>query len=106
MVQEYFDRQQRAQCPWAMSGSPLIVDEKVIVTPGGADGKSIVAYNRLTGEPVWRSLSDRAGYTSPILATLAGRKQIVWISGERAVGIAVEDGKLLWDFPFPAQMDM
>ncbi len=91
---------------WAMAGSPLIADEKVIVTPGGAGGKSIVAYNRLTGEPVWQSLSDRAGYTSPILATLAGRRQIVWISGERAVGIAVEDGKLLWEFPFPAQMDM
>ena len=91
---------------WAMSGSPLIVDEKVIVTPGGTNGKSIVAYNRLTGEPVWRSLNDRAGYTSPILATLAGRRQIVWISGERAVGVAVEDGKLLWEFPFPAQMDM
>jgi outer membrane protein assembly factor BamB len=91
---------------WAMSGSPLIVDEKVMVTPGGTNGKSIVAYNRLTGESVWRSLSDRAAYTSPILATLAGRRQIVWISGERAVGIAVEDGKLLWDFPFPAQMDM
>jgi outer membrane protein assembly factor BamB len=91
---------------WAMSGSPLIVDDKVIVTPGGADGRSIVAYNRLTGEPVWRSLSDRAGYTSPILATLAGRRQIVWISGERAVGLAPENGKLLWDFPFPAQMDM
>src|SRR5579864_74665 len=91
---------------WAMSGSPLIVDEKVIVTPGGADAKSIVAYNRLTGEPVWRSLNDRAAYTSPILATLAGRRQIVWISGERAVGLAVEDGKLLWEFPFHAQMDM
>ncbi|MBZ5592523.1 MAG: PQQ-like beta-propeller repeat protein [Acidobacteriia bacterium] len=91
---------------WAMAGSPLIVDEKVIVTPGGAQGKSIVAYNRLTGEPVWRSLNDRAGYTSPILATLAGRRQIVWISGVRAVGLAVEDGKLLWEFAFPAQMDM
>jgi outer membrane protein assembly factor BamB len=91
---------------WAMSGSPLIVDEKVIVTPGGPDGRSIVAYNRLTGEPIWHSLNDRAGYTSPILATLAGRKQIVWISGERAVGITVEDGKQLWEFPFPAQMDM
>jgi outer membrane protein assembly factor BamB len=91
---------------WAMSGSPLIVDENVIVTPGGAHGKSIVAYNRMTGEPVWRSLDDRAAYTSPILATLAGRRQIVWISGERAVGLAVEDGKLLWEFPFPAQMDM
>jgi outer membrane protein assembly factor BamB len=91
---------------WAMSGSPLIVNQHVIVTPGGANGKSIVAYNTLTGEPVWRSLSDRAAYTSPILATLAGRRQIVWISGERAVGVAVEDGKLLWEFPFPAQMDM
>src|SRR5712692_1832804 len=91
---------------WAMSGSPLIVDEKVIVTPGGAGGKSIVAYNKLTGEPIWRSLNDRAGYTSPILATLAGRRQIIWISGERVVGIAVEDGKLLWEYPFPAQMDM
>lgn len=91
---------------WAMSGSPLIVDEKVIVTPGGPNGKSIVAYNRLTGEPIWHSLNDRAGYTSPILATLAGLKQIVWISGERAVGLTAEDGKQLWEFPFPAQMDM
>jgi len=91
---------------WAMAGSPLMVDEKVIVTPGGASGKSIVAYNCLTGEPVWKSLNDRAGYTSPILATLAGRRQIVWISGERAVGLAAEDGKLLWNFAFPAKMDM
>jgi outer membrane protein assembly factor BamB len=55
---------------------------------------------------VWHSLNDRAGYTSPILADLAGRKQIVWISAERAVGIAPEDGKLLWEYPFPAGMDM
>jgi outer membrane protein assembly factor BamB len=91
---------------WAMAGSPLIVDEKVIVTPGGANGKSIVAYHRLTGQPIWTSLNDPAGYTSPILATLAGRKQIIWISAERAVGLAVEDGKLLWEFLFPAQMGM
>jgi outer membrane protein assembly factor BamB len=91
---------------WAMAGSPLIVDDMVVVTPGGTNGKSIVAYNRLTGEPIWRSLNDRAAYTSPILGTLAGRRQIVWISAERAMGIAVEDGKLLWDYPFPAQMDM
>ncbi len=91
---------------WAMSGAPLIVDDMVIVTPGGAGGKSIVAYNRLSGAPVWKSLDDRAAYTSPILATLAGKRQIVWISGERAVGIGVEDGKLLWEYPWPAQMDM
>jgi outer membrane protein assembly factor BamB len=95
---------------WAMAGSPLVIDgtidDKVIVTPGGTNGRSIVAYNRLTGVPIWHSLNDRAGYTSPILADLAGRKQIVWISAERAVGIAPEDGKLLWQYAFPAGMDM
>lgn len=91
---------------WGMAASPLIVDDMVIVTPGGAPGKSIVAYNRLSGEPIWRALDDHAGYTSPILATLGGRRQIVWISGQRAVGVAPENGALLWEYNFPAQMDM
>src|ERR1039458_7882196 len=34
---------------WGMAGSPLIVDGMVVVTPGGAQGKSIVAYDRLSG---------------------------------------------------------
>jgi outer membrane protein assembly factor BamB len=91
---------------WGMAGSPLIVDAMVVVTPGGAPGKSIVAYDRLTGAPVWQALDDRAGYTSPILATLAGRRQIVWISAQRAVGLAPENGALLWEYAFPAQNDM
>ena len=91
---------------WGMAASPLIVNSMVVVTPGGAQGNSIVAYDRLSGEAVWRALDDHAGYTSPILATLAGRRQIVWISGQRAVGLAPENGALLWEYAFPAQMDM
>src|SRR5262249_10237500 len=90
---------------WAMSGAPLIVDDMIIVPPGGP-GKRIVAYNRLTGEPVWQSLSDRVASVSPILVKLGGRRQIVWISGERAVGLVPEDGKLIWECPFPAMNDM
>jgi outer membrane protein assembly factor BamB len=91
---------------WAMAGSPLILGNAVIVTPGGENGHSIVAYDRLTGAPVWRSLNDHAGYSSPIAANLAGREQIVWLNAERAVGVAADDGKLLWSYPFPAQMGM
>jgi outer membrane protein assembly factor BamB len=91
---------------WGMAASPLIVDGTVVVTPGGAPGKSIVAYDRLSGAPIWRALDDRAAYTSPILATLAGRRQIVWVSGQRAVGVAPENGALLWEYAFPGQMDM
>lgn len=91
---------------WGMAASPLLVDGMVVVTPGGSPGKSMVAYDRLSGAPVWHALDDPAGYTSPILATLAGRRQIVWISGQRAVGVAPENGALLWEYPFPAQMAM
>ena len=38
--------------PWAMSGAPLVVDDLVIVQPGGRDGWSVAAYHRLTGEVV------------------------------------------------------
>ena len=84
---------------WGMSASPLIVDDKVVVLPGGAPGKSIVAYNRLTGAPVWKALDDEASYTSPMLVTLAGRRQILVVTASRAVGLA-EDGALLWEYPW------
>jgi outer membrane protein assembly factor BamB len=91
---------------WGMAGSPLIVDNMLVVTPGGAQGKSIVAYDRMSGEPLWHALDDQVAYTSPILATLAGRRQIVWISAQRAVGLAPENGALLWEYAFPGQMGM
>ena len=44
---------------WGMAAAPLIVDDKVVVLPGGRAGKSIVAYNKLTGAPVWKSVAVR-----------------------------------------------
>lgn len=89
---------------WGMSGAPLIVDDKVIVLPGGTSGKSVVAYNKHTGAAVWRSLNDRQGYTSPVLATLAGKRQIVVVSATRIVGLEISDGSLLWSYPWDTQM--
>src|SRR6185295_9205004 len=63
---------QASNLQWAQAGSPLIVDDKVIVMPGGTSGKSVVAYNKMTGAPVWKSQSATAAYVSPRLMTLAG----------------------------------
>ncbi len=91
---------------WAMSAAPLIVDEKVIVQPGGAGGKSIVAYHKLTGAPIWKALDDKQAYTSPMLVTLGGRRQIVTVTASRAVGLAPEDGALLWEYPWVTEYDV
>ncbi len=88
---------------WGMSASPLVVDGKVIVTPGGGHGNSVVAYDKLYGQRVWGSLDDQAAYASPMLATVGGRRQLLVMTAKRAVGLAVEDGKLLWEYPWVAQ---
>lgn len=88
---------------WGMAASPLIVDDKVVVLPGGTSGKSVVAYNKLTGAPVWKVLNDRQAYTSPMLVTLAGKRQILVVSANRIVGLAPENGALLWSHPWATQ---
>jgi glucose dehydrogenase len=77
-----------------MAAAPLLVDDTVVVHPGGPDGKSVVAYNKRTGARVWSSQNDAAGYASPILATIRGVRQIVVFSATRLMGLKPEDGSL------------
>ena len=83
-----------------MSASPLIVDDLVIVQPGGASGWSVVAYNRKTGDIVWHTLDDVQSYSSPMLVSVSGVRQILTVTAQRAVGLRIEDGQLLWEFPW------
>ncbi len=71
---------------WGMAASPLVVDDKVIVIPGGSNGKSVVAYNARTGAQVWGALGDTASYTSPMLVTLAGRRQVLAVTARSVAG--------------------
>lgn len=91
---------QAENLPWAMAASPLVVDDKVIVLPGGTNGKSVVAYNKATGAPAWKVQNDRQAYVSPMLVTLAGKRQILVVSASRVFGLAPENGALLWSQPW------
>jgi outer membrane protein assembly factor BamB len=91
---------------WGMAASPLVVDGKVVAQPGGTDGRSVVAYDKLTGEPVWNVLDDAQAYTTPQMATLAGKRQILTVTAKRAIGLAPEDGKLLWEYPWTTEYDV
>ena len=89
---------------WAMAASPLVVDDKVVVLPGGTGGKSVVAYNKMNGAPVWKALDDTQAYVSPMLVTLAGRRQVVVVTANRVVGLVPENGSLLWSYPWDTSM--
>jgi outer membrane protein assembly factor BamB len=89
---------------WGMAASPLIVDDTVVVLPGGPRGQSIVAYDKNTGETVWKALDDRQAYTSPMLVTLAGLRQVLVVSASRVMGVTTDRGRLLWEYPWTTNM--
>lgn len=92
--------------PWAMSAAPLVIDDLVVVQPGGPQGKSIVAYNKANGARVWGALSEKAGYASPVVGTINGQRQILTVTAVRVVGLNPADGKLLWEFPWKTEFDV
>ncbi len=93
-----------ANLQWGMSAAPLIVDDTVVVLPGGNHGKSIVAYDRRNGEKVWSVENDQQAYSSPMLVTLADTRQLVVLSATRLIGLSPGKGTLLWQYPWPTQM--
>lgn len=89
---------------WGMAAAPLVVDDLLIALPGGR-GRSVIAYDKLTGEIRWSALDDKAGYVSPQVATLAGERQLVVVSGTRVLGASLEDGSLLWSRDWKTSYD-
>ena len=86
---------------WGISESPLVLGDKVLVNAGGP-GASIVALNKANGALIWKSQSDRAGYSSAIPVEVNGTTQVVFFTAERAVGLDAKDGRLLWEYGRPA----
>jgi outer membrane protein assembly factor BamB len=86
--------------PWAMAGSPLVYDDVVVVNPGTqtpeAKGRALVAFDRATGKEVWHAGDNQAAYSSPMLATLSGRRQILLFDGEGLAGYDDKGGGELW----------
>ena len=85
---------------WGMAASPLVVDDTLVVLPGGSNGQSVVAYDRRTGARVWSALDDQQAYSSPMLVTLAGVRQILVFSAARLMGLSPDRGDVLWEFPW------
>ena len=86
---------------FGVSCSPLVVDNMIIVSAGGRRGRSLVAYDRHTGKRVWRGGSDTAGYSSPLITTIAGARQILIFNRGNVVAHEPATGKVLWQHPWP-----
>jgi outer membrane protein assembly factor BamB len=86
---------------WGYCESPLVDGDKVIATPGGRT--TMLAFNKRTGDVVWKSeIGDPAQYASPLAIEVGGIRQYVNFLGNGVVGVDSKSGRLLWRYDHPA----
>lgn len=83
--------------------SPLVYGDHVYVQAGA----SVVKLHKETGAIVWRTLQDQGGmmgsaFSSPIIATLAGKRQLVVQTRTTLAGVDLETGDVLWSQVVPS----
>lgn len=82
---------------WGFASSPLVVGELVVQFTGGPEGNSVLAYDRDSGDIVWRAGRGGSGYSSPHLARIAGTPQVLMVADGGLQAFAPETGEPLWD---------
>jgi outer membrane protein assembly factor BamB len=81
-------------------GSPLVVDDRVLVSPTGSRGPSLAAYDSSAGQRVWAAGTRGASYSSPMLTELCGVRQVLAFDSDGVTGHDAADGRPLWHFPW------
>jgi outer membrane protein assembly factor BamB len=98
---------------WGKSGSPLVVDDLVIVNVGAPNDEakredyktSLVAFDPATGDVRWTAGNRQASYASPLVTTLAGERQIVMLNEKWLTAHRISDGEVLWEYSWPSEDD-
>ena len=85
--------------------SPVIDGTSVIVHAGGDKNGALSAYDLATGRLRWAWKGDGPGYASPVIATIAGTRQVITQTQRRVVGVSAADGALLWEIPFTTEYE-
>jgi outer membrane protein assembly factor BamB len=82
---------------WAMSQSPAIYKDKVIVAPA-TRSVGMVAYDRKSGEILWKSqrFDGDLAYTSCMVSTIESVDQILYATTKQTVGVDANNGRILW----------
>jgi outer membrane protein assembly factor BamB len=83
--------------------SPLVDGDSVYVQAAA----SLVKLDKRTGAISWRVLKESGGmmdsaFSSPVIATLAGRRQLIVQTRSKLVGVDLQSGDTLWEQDVPS----
>lgn len=81
------------------NGAPVIDGDGLITLAGGTNGAGVVRLDKRTGRVIWKSQSDPAAYAPPIMAEVAGARQVIGFTAEALIALKPATGELLWRVP-------
>lgn len=83
--------------PWGVSSCPILVDDMIVQNCDADVGAYITALDKQTGKEIWKTKRpDNRGWSTPIVTTLGGRRELV-VNGHSGVfAYDPATGKELW----------
>ena len=87
---------------WGVSSSALVDGEKVICIVGGEPDAKVMAFDKHTGQEIWRALSSdwEMGYGEPIIYEAGGVRQLIIWHPRALSSLDPETGEIYWEQPF------
>ena len=85
---------------WGTSTHP-IVHKNLLICIAGGEGSAVVAFNKKTGEVVWKALnSKKSGYSTLVIRIINGIESLLVWHGESVNALDPDNGNLIWSVPF------
>ena len=91
-----------------VASAPIVDGPRLIAIVGGQPDALIVAWDKLTGKELWRSLpaTRDPGVALPIIVNAGGTRQLIIWSPNVVHSLDPVTGKLYWDLPYKAPSPM
>ena len=86
------------------ASSPVLYEDKVILSAQGKQGNFLVALSRADGHTLWKNLLDNPSnsFGQPLARVLAGRPQIILCGDKAVTSFRPQDGSRLWFVASPS----
>jgi outer membrane protein assembly factor BamB len=91
---------------FGLACSPLVEGNAVLLNIGGGQGAGIVAFDKSNGKVLWKASNDEASYSSPVAATIDGKRYVLFLTRNGLVATDPITGSVQFEYDWHSRNRM